>query len=64
MITNTITSNTQTRVNFEAAAEEILTVIDGFGFTTDVAFDPQELRNKIVEAIRQKVEGNVNYTIA
>lgn len=58
---DTLTSNTQALANYRAAADDILSVLDDFNFRTDTRFEPNDLKERIVEAIRQKVEGNVNY---
>lgn len=61
---DTITSNTQTQANYEAAADVILAIMDDFNFRTDTRFDPTELKRKIVKAIQANIEGNVNYAHA
>ena len=55
------TTNTQVTSNYDAAAESILDVLSYAGFTTENPFDEKELKQKIVEAIRRNMEGNVNY---
>ena len=49
-------TNTQALTNYEKAADDVLEVLDGFGFRTDIPFDPKEFRKQIVEAIRRNVE--------
>ena len=46
-----LTTNTQALVNYNKAAEEILALIDDFGFTTDKAFDVLDFKSKIVQAM-------------
>ena len=58
---NTFTKITQSESNYEMATEEILSVIDQFGFYTDRKFDSVDFKNKITEIIKKNVEGNVNY---
>ena len=58
---DTTTSNSQATTNYEAAANDVLAVLDDFNFYTDTKFDPKSLKQRIVEAIRKNIEGNVNY---
>jgi len=51
---NTITSNTQSL--YSEAADDILAVLDDFNFQTDTRFDPADLKARIVNAIRNRVE--------
>jgi hypothetical protein len=46
-----LTTNTQALVNYSKAADDILALIDDFGFTTDKAFDPLDFKSKIVGAM-------------
>jgi hypothetical protein len=39
-----------------AAAEDILAILDDFNFQTDMRFDADDLKTRIVEAIQKKVE--------
>ena len=55
---NTTTPNTQAQALYVEAAEEILEIIDNFGFRTDTRFEPDDLKARIVNAIQKKVEGN------
>ena len=43
---------------YTKAADEILSIMDDFGFYTDTQFDPSELKDKIVKVIQDKIEGN------
>jgi hypothetical protein len=59
---NTISSTTQSQANYEAAANDVLAVLDDFNFYTDTKFDPAALKSSIVAAIRKNVEANVDVT--
>ena len=52
---NTIGS--RTHLIYSEIADEVLTLLDDFGFYTDTSFDPSELKDKIVKAIQEKIEG-------
>jgi len=52
---NTIGS--RTHLIYSEIADEVLTLLDDFGFYTDTSFDPSELKNKIVKSIQEKIEG-------
>ena len=58
----TTTSNTQATLNYEAATDVILAILDDFNFRTDIKFDPQDLKRKIIKAIQVNIEGNINHT--
>lgn len=57
----TVTTNTTAHLNYVCAKDAILDIIDEYGFTTSQSFDQCEMENKIIEAIRKNIEGNVNY---
>lgn len=52
---NTIGS--RTHLIYSEIADEVLTLLDNFGFYTDTSFDPSELKDKIVKVIQEKIEG-------
>ena len=52
-----ISKQQNTPTTYTEAADEILSIMDDFGFYTDVRFDPSELKDKIVKAIQDKIEG-------
>jgi len=52
-------SNTQARLAYEAAAEEIQYLINRLGFSSDLPVDGATLKKDIAEIIRQNIEGNV-----
>jgi len=51
-----ITTTTTTLANCEKAASDILAIIDDLGFTTDRAFDPPKLKDRIAAAIMSNIQ--------
>lgn len=51
-----LTTNTQALVNYNKAADDILTLIDNFGFTTDKPFGSLDFKHKIVAAMISSVQ--------
>ena len=60
----TLTSNTQAEATYNQVALDIIDIFDLKGFTTDQPVDVSELQVDIVNRIRQRVEGNINYGVA
>ena len=58
---DTISTNTQSQANYDAAADVILAILNDFNFYTDTKFDPKELKQRIALAIQKTIEGNTNY---
>lgn len=50
-----VTMNNLTQSIYEEASDEVLTILDEFGFYTDIKFEPLELKKKIAEVIQNKV---------
>ena len=57
-----LTTNTQALVNYSKAADDILALIDDFGFTTDKAFDPLDFKTKIVSAMVSSAQTTATIT--
>lgn len=49
---NTATSNTQSEVNSQAAADEIIELFEEHGFTSDTPIDNLELKQEISDMIQ------------
>lgn len=58
---NVLTTNTQAEANYQLAAIDIMDLFDSLGFTTDKQIDPSIVRQEIVLAIRNRIEGNTFY---
>ena len=55
------TSNTQTTKNYNSAAGDIIELLDDLGFTSASQYDPEMLKQTIVQIIRQNIEPTDNY---
>jgi hypothetical protein len=57
----TLTTNTQTELEYQRAAEAIVDIFEKLGFTSDIQNDPVVIQNEIANTIRQQMEGNINH---